>query len=820
MDITIMKNVLTLIFVSAFFSVQAQIKGRVVDEEGNPLRATLVINNSSHIIDADKNGYYTISGRPGTYAISCFFTGYHLNNKSVDYKGGIQLQNFVLSRLSMDLDEVTVQDSAPDSLGMRWLQAVLGAAIYEGKKTEFISIAEITGNLAVNSARQVFGRIPGLNIFENDGVGLQLAIGARGLDPNRTSNFNVRQNGYDISADALGYPESYYTPPVQGISQIEIVRGAAGLQYGSQFGGLLNFKMKEGPRDKVVALKIDQTIGSFGLFNSFNSLGGSFRQTRYYGFYQYKTSSGWRPNSNINQHTGFLSISQEVKPFFDIKLDLTHMHYTAQQPGGLTDAEFLADPYLSKRSRNWFQVQWNLGSLQMDYRLNPSLKVNNRFFFLKAYRYALGNLLRIDRADDLTQNRNLIKDDYSNWGNELRIMYHYDVLQRKSVMLTGIRYYQGITNSAQGDGSSASNADFQFMDPSFPDDSDYEFPSRNISVFAENIFDLSKSISITPGFRYEYISTKANGYYTDQVTNAPGEILQDNLTNEVRRDDRNILLIGLGISYKKSELMEIYSNISQNYRGINFTDIRIDNPSLQVDPNISDESGYNFDLGMRGSHKWISSFDVSLFHLAYKDRIGNSLITIPDPNFGGIIDRTITYRTNIGDSRIIGLESYVEVDLKKVFTKDKTIPNPSNEFTVFFNNAIIGSEYTSVNGFILGGVREGNKIELIPRYNVKIGLKYNIKDFRSSLLYSYMSRQFSDAANTDPATSTAIQGVIPQYSVVDLSLKYKWKNWQLGTGVNNLFNKIYFTRRASGYPGPGIIPAQPRSYYISGSFEI
>ena len=64
------------------------------------------------------------------------------------------------------------------------------------------------------------------------------------IDPNRTSNFNTRQNGYDISADVLGYPESYYTPASEALSEIQIVRGAASLQYGTQFGGLVNFKMK------------------------------------------------------------------------------------------------------------------------------------------------------------------------------------------------------------------------------------------------------------------------------------------------------------------------------------------------------------------------------------------------------------------------------------------------------------------------------------------------------------------------------------------------------------------------------------------------
>ena len=86
----------------------------------------------------------------------------------------------------------------------------------------------------------------GLNIWESDGAGVQLGIGGRGLSPNRNSNFNTRQNGYDISADPLGYPESYYSPPLEAIERIEIVRGAASLQYGTQFGGMLNFKFKKG----------------------------------------------------------------------------------------------------------------------------------------------------------------------------------------------------------------------------------------------------------------------------------------------------------------------------------------------------------------------------------------------------------------------------------------------------------------------------------------------------------------------------------------------------------------------------------------------
>ena len=135
---------------------------------------------------------------------------------------------FALSAAAQDstrrMKEVEVRDKKTNFGHMNQVEGMkLGA----GKKTEVINVEQLTVNKATNNTRQVYAKVAGLNIFENDGSGLQLSIGGRGLDPNRTSNFNVRQNGYDISADALGYPESYYTPPTEALSKIEIIKGAA-----------------------------------------------------------------------------------------------------------------------------------------------------------------------------------------------------------------------------------------------------------------------------------------------------------------------------------------------------------------------------------------------------------------------------------------------------------------------------------------------------------------------------------------------------------------------------------------------------------------
>ena len=58
-------------------------------------------------------------------------------------------------------------------------------------------------------------------------------------------------------------------------------------------------------------------------------------------------------------------------------------------------------------------------------------------------------------------------------------------------------------------------------------------------------------------------------------------------------------------------------------------------------------------------------------------------------------------------------------------------------------------------------------------------------------------------------------------NISNLSFKYPetkgqvLKNISFEAGVNNLFNEKYFTRRATGYPGPGIIPSAPQNSYLT-----
>lgn len=701
------------------------------------------------------------------------------------------------------LKEVVIENKKTD-FGFSHLKGVENLGIYEGKKSEVIILDQLVANLATNNARQVYSRIAGLNIWENDGAGLQLSIGGRGLDPNRTSNFNTRQNGYDISADALGYPESYYTTPNEALEQIQIVRGAASLQYGTQFGGLLNFVMKKPVKDKPFELTVRQSVGSYNFYNSFTSASGTVGKFSYYTFFQYKKGDGFRGNSDFNSYTGYGNLNYQFNEKTKIGVDFTHMNYLAHQPGGLSDAMFADDPTQSNRDRNWFKVDWNLYALHLDHKFDASNEFNLRVFGLSANRYTVGfRPNRVATIDYGTEPRDLIKGDFDNWGAEARYLKRYGLFGVRSVLLVGARYYHGFNHSVQGQGTSGKDADFNFVDPDTYTINDYTFPNRNMSLFAENIFHLTDQLSVVPGIRYEYINTKAEGYYGFIAYDLAGNIISKTRSQEDKVKKRNFLLGGLGVSYKPTPSINIYGNISQNYRSVTFSDIRTANPSSQIDPGITDEKGYSLDLGIRSEQTALYSYDVSVFYLNYNNRIGES-------EQSDASNKTFRLRANIGQAIIFGLESYVEADIIKLL-------NDNTNWTgvIFANTAFIKSEYKkSIPGI------QGNQVEFVPDLNLKSGARIGYKNLKASFQFTHLSDQYSDASNAVDGGLSAVVGLIPAYTVMDASLSYQYKRYKLEASVNNLADAYYYTRRATGYPGPGILPSDNRTVYLTLQFKL
>lgn len=784
---------------------QSVFTGLVTDESNMPLANVEVINpkTGTTVVSAN-DGSFTVAANTEEIHLVFYLEGYVLTEQDL-YAG--QPANITLPKIT-ELNEVVIEREQNRLFALTHLKDVEGVSVFAGKKTEVVRMDKITANKAANAARQIYSQVVGLTINENSDGGLQLNIGGRGLNPNRSSNFNTRQNGYDISADVLGYPESYYTPPAEGVSQIQVIRGAASLQYGTQFGGLVNFVMHQ-PPSKAIEATVRNSAGSYGFLSNFTSVGGTNGKFSYYTFFNYKQGDGFRNNSQYNSRNFFVNLNYAFTPSTSLHFDYTLFDYLAKQPGGLTDYMFEKDMFQSNRTRNWFDVNWNLYSLRFKHALSEKTRFELQLFGLNATRSALGYLSnRVSSSDVEGTVRDLIRGDFNNWGSEAKLLTEYEVLGRKSTFMTGAKYYQARNTGQQGPGSSGSGPDFNFADDEFPyytSQSNYTYPNRNVSLFAENIFRLSDKFSITPGLRMEYITTKAEGYWRRINTDQAGNVILDERENEDINKNRTFLLAGVGFSYKPGTKAEWYANISQNYRSVTFNDIRTASPGLAIDPAITDEKGFTFDLGVRGKADDRFNYDTSVYLLYYNDKIGEYMA--PNPNGSGAVVR---YRSNIGTAVTYGWELLADWNIGNTFFAG----NKNFSWSVFVNNAITGSSYIKSDAPNI----EGNSVEFVPLVNLKTGTSAGYRNFMASVQLSCLSEQFTDSGNTvtDSNDNTyGIFGQIPSYYVADFSASYTWRNFRLEGSISNFTNNYYFTRRATGYPGPGILPADPRMYYIT-----
>ena len=676
------------------------------------------------------------------------------------------------------------------------LPEIVGTSIYAGKKNALIVLENVQGNTSNNVMRQVLAKVPGIHIWESDPSGIQIGIAARGLSPNRSWEFNVRQNGYDIAADPFGYPEAYYNPQLQAVQRIEIVRGQGALQYGPQFGGMVNYILKDGNEiNKPIEFETQQTIGSNGLLNSYNALGGKRGKLHYYSFFDQRNGEGWRNNSQFFTKSGFGSITYNFTNKFSLRFELMYSHIRSQQAGGLTDLQIKQDAKQSFRNRNWFDITWMTPAIILQYDINEHSRWNTKIYGTIGDRNSVGFLQSINIKDSINtatnqfNNRIVNLDKYRNYGIESRIISDYAIGKFKNTIAGGIRLYKGNTDRlADGIGSTGNNYDISIKG-SYP--KDVSFVSSNAAVFLENIFKFSDKLYLIPGIRYEWLEGSAegrNGLSTNGIA--------INLQNITR--SRNFILAGVGSEYHITKSTEFYTNLSQAYRPIQFANLQAPPTTDVVDPDLKDSKGYNFDIGYRGKVKNYIQFDISGFYLKYNNRVGT--ITTSGTNYRLI--------TNVGASISQGIESYIEFNPVRAFSNSQT-----TDVILFssysYTNATYSSDHKDAN-------TKGKKVENAPTDIFRGGISYGYKNFLITAQLSFVGASFSDANNTVAASANGNTGRIPSYSITDLTGSYKFsKMLQLKAGINNLMDVRYFTRRAGGYPGPGALPADGRSLFIS-----
>ena len=688
--------------------------------------------------------------------------------------------------------------TAPVNRTAQPMTDTVGAVIMAGKRTTVIHPGAQRADLSVNLARQVFAKVPGINVWENDGSGAQLGIAARGLSPNRSWEFNMRQNGHDICADVFGYPEAYFTPPMEAVDRIEVVRGGASLAYGPQFGGMVNFQIKRGASDRPLAFETRQTLGAFGSMNSYNALGGAKGRWNFYTYLHHRGAEGWRGNSRYTTTTAYGALEYQASAKLKLGAQFTRMDLRSQQPGGLTDATFSLDPRASTRDRNWLLLPWHTGAITAEFRPDARTIIDVKVFGTASERNSIGFLKAINQPDTVDRAtgefaaRQVDRDTYANVGLEARMRHGWRFLKRDAQLAIGLRGYGASTHRRQqGTGSTGSDADIAVTGAY---NRELDFTTSNGAFYVENLFRLSERLSITPGARIEHIVSRVDGRINNSGAGA--------VDSGERQRDR--VLFGAGAQMRATTSTSIYANFSEAYRPVLYSDLTPSATTDVIDPGLRDASGYNIDLGYRGDlHKAIT-FDVGAYFLSYDNRIGT------------VLRDGVNYRTNIGKSVSTGVEAYAEADVLRLFGADKQ----DRRISIFGSYGFNDTRYTRWNDPALAEdpVKriENKRVEYAPRWTFRSGLTWRERRFTASMLVNAVDGVYTDAANTEKPNAAATAGWIQGYNLLDASATWSFtQDVQITAGVNNATDEAYATRRAGGYPGPGLLPGTGRAWYLT-----
>ncbi|MBK9105607.1 MAG: TonB-dependent receptor [Saprospiraceae bacterium] len=694
---------------------------------------------------------------------------------------------------AVDLEHIVVKGYRFNEVTAK-LSDVHGTYIIGGRKSTVLPVQDLPANLAEKTGRQIFAKIPGAFIYDMDGSGNQVNFSTRGLDAHRSWEYNVRQNGVLLNSDIYGYPASHYSMPMEAVKNIEIVQGTAALQYGAEFGGMINYVTKSADTTKPVSFESINTVGSYGLFSSYNALGGKLGKFSYYTYYQRRVSDGYRTNARSDAQAQFANLKYDFSSSLNLQFEIGRSEYVYQIPGPLTDSMFYADPRQATRSRNYFNPDIYVPSMTLNWQVSPATSVQWIVSGLFGARNSVefeGFADKQDVIDPVTlqyKPRAVNIDNFNSKTSELRILHQYGLGKMKSVVSAALRYFNNdMHRRQQGKGTTGTDYDLTITGDW---GRDLYYKSNSISVSVENMLYINSRWSVSPGFRYEVGGTDMTGYiaYLDE-----GEV-----PNHI---DHNIPAFGINTKYVINEGTQVYAGISQAYRPVLFKDIIPTSSLERADKDLEDAFGYNAEAGISGhTSDWLK-YEVTLFHMVYRNKLGNTVQTEDGVDY--------IYKTNIGDSETNGIELFAEaipVQEKSIYVSLYTATSLMK--AVYTDAAIaVNGENTDISG---------NEVESVPRWISRNGLNIGYKELRATLQYSYVAKSFSDPSNVIDPTPNGAKGIVPSYGLLDLNFSCRFAgHFVARAGINNLLNHQYFTKRPLFYPGPGVWSSDGRSIVVS-----
>jgi iron complex outermembrane receptor protein len=771
-----------LIFPSLTFSQNSLVHGTVTDEttgETMPF-VNIGIKGESTGTFSDSNGLYQIQLSKGEYTLVISCVGYDRQERHLVCDGRSDiLLNFEMSPTAQELSTVVVAGSK-----------------YEKNVEESISTIEVLKAQTITATNptsidKAIDKMPGIIIMDNEpqirgGSGFSSGLGSRVM---------IMVDEIPVMRGDAGRPNWGFLP-VDDVEQIELVKGASSVIYGSSaITGAINIRTSY-PKDKPIT-----------------------RINTFLGIYSKPSRKYTTPWSGMNPIKYGISVSH-LQKFDHIDVGLGANFYNDQgyilgTPEKIPDTAFNKGQF-ERRGKLYFNTRIRNKKIDgLTYGINGNIMYNESaetFFWFDAdtniYRSYPGALSHFKEFT-------FFVDPYIKYYNKNgnshslknRIYYGNTVANnsQSNRFLTVFDEYQYTRNiSKLGDlvvvAGLMSNFSYSYgqvfsgilaPDGTTTSTEPGTYTSENLGVYIQLERKFFKRLNVLLGGRWEYY------YIAGYSENRPIFRAGANL----RAGKATFFRLSVGQGYRAPSIAERY--ITTNSGGFGF----YPNPDLQSETCLTGEFGAKqmFKIG-----KIYGMIDISNFYEEYRNYV--------EFNFGvwgnSVIDKSSGFKfLNTGPARIYGADLTIAaegklfrgIEISLLFGYTYTVPQATDPDLVYYQHyeKSIGKTryytYNNTSSDTIGDILK-YRIQNLIKSDLQITIKKKISAGISGQYYGFMKN--IDIFLEELDQPLAMHSGIVKYRekhhtgnfIVDLRCSYAMKHFRFSFLVNNVFNTEYSLR--------------------------
>ena len=676
-----------------------------------------------------------------------------------------------------------------------------GMFLRNAEPSDVVSKSELD-QFRYTDIHRIVGRIPGVYISEEDGLGLRPNIGVRGTGSLRMEKLNVMEDGVLIAPAPYASPAAYYSPTAGRMESIEVRKGSTQIKHGPfTTGGSLNYLSTSIPTSKLNSVSLD--IGSFGKtlmqVRSGDTMGKFAYLIELYsdkmdGFKKLDGGgdTGYTKTDFLTKLRYSFSESHALEFKYSMTDELSNETYL-----GLTDADFSENPlrryrattldemdadhsqfmlsYASKINnnislaivvyrndfdRNWYKLN-KVNDMSLSTITNPTAEGWDEFYLLMnaensdddAYRIKANNREYYSSGIQAVFNVNAGNHDI-----QAGLRIHSDEMDRfQWEDRYGMQNGKLVMTTQANKGSDSNRID----------------SAEATAIFVEDRFTYG-DLTVTAGARFEEITLKRNDW---------GKIDSNRSETPTKRSHAvDVIVPGIGFEYAVNDYQSVSIGVHKGFAPPGPGTSGVKENAVEPETSINTEIGFK-------SNKGLNSLEVTFFTNSYANLIGADTAAS-----GGGTDELF----NGGAVNILGLELY----LRRILVDTGSMQIP---FEMSWTST--SSEFQeSFDGF-WGDVLKGDELPYIPDDLITLNLGLNVEKFSSniSLKKTPKMRTVAGSGRLFKSNST------DELTIIDVGMRYAFDNSvTLSFNINNFLNDNSIAARRPY----GVRPSMPRSLNI------